>query len=675
MCSIEVDPTGRYLYVTNSQGFLAYLQKTAAPAGHSTWPPEKRLVLDVNILLIRLRKGLRAISRKLEWRTSGKWFFLSTLIGIVTGIGAIAFQLSCQFISHYAMGMGAGFYPGEPAGEYSPFPHGTAVISPWRFLIVISIGGLISGLIVYFFAPEAAGHGTDAAIDAFHNKRGVVKWRTPIIKTITSAITIGTGGSGGREGPIAQIGSGFGSFLGHVLKLPPRDCRIMLAAGMAAGVGSIFRAPLAGALFAAEIMYRDADLESDVIVPAAMSSIIGYSVYSLLLPEELRFTPLFGQKLDFAISSPFELIPYFLLAIAMAFFGYLYIKIFYGVHDYFHKKMSWLHRGLRPCLGAFITGLIGIGLYYWWDKDPLLLSVFSTGYATLQASFHPETTPGVSLLLTVAFFKILTTAFTIGSGGSGGVFGPSMVIGGCAGAATGLILQQVMPEGWVAHPETFSIVGMAGFFAGCAHAPISTIIMVSEMIGDYKLLVPTMWVSTLCFLVMRPWTLYRNQVKSPLESPAHKGDFIIDILEGIKVENVYQKDRKLTLIHESMTLEEIVHQIALSHQHYYPVVDDQGRMVGIFSSDDVRSYLYDETIWKLAVARDVMVGAGHVVSVTPEDNLNSVLKRFTSRNLDELPVLSMKEPGKLLGMLRRKETIAYYNRRLVELKQQADDES
>ncbi len=626
------------------------------------------------ILLIRERRSLIKFVNKLDWKLSGKWFFLSSLIGVVAGLGAALFQVSSQAIAHYTISNYAGYHPAEPAGEYSPFEHGTTVFNEWIFLGLITGGGLVSGLLVYYFAPEAAGHGTDAAIDAYHNKKGMVKWRTPIVKTITSANTIGTGGSGGREGPIAQIGSGFGSCLAQWLHLPSRDRRIMLAAGMAAGIGAIFRAPLAGALFAAEIMYRDADLESEVIVPAAMSSIIGYSVYCLTLPEHYRFTPLFGHELQFGIATPIELIPYTILAFVLSVFAFLYIKIFYGVHDYF-DKITWLHRGLRPMLGAFLAGVIGICLYYAWDKNPYLLAVFSTGYGTLQASFHEHSNPGVLVLLTVAFFKILTTSFTIGSGGSGGVFGPSMVIGGCVGAATGTYLDKLFPVDWIRTPGSFAIVGMAGFFAGCAHAPISTIIMVSEMTGDYKLLLPTMWVSTLCFLFMRPWSLYRKQLPSPLESPAHKGDFIIDILEGIKVEEVYNKERKLTLIHESMSLEDIVHEIALSHQHYYPVVDDNGIMVGIFSSDDVRSYLYDETIWKLAVARDVMIVANHIVSVTPEDNLNSVLRRFTARNLDELPVLSRQEPGKLLGMLRRKETIAFYNRRLLELKQQVADEA
>lgn len=208
---------------------------------------------------------------------------------------------------------------------------------------------------------------------------------------------------------------------------------------------------------------------------------------------------------------------------------------------------------------------------------------------------------------------------------------------------------------------------MAGFFAGCAHAPISTIIMVSEMTGSYQLLLPTMWVSTLCFLLCQKVSLYRKQVGSRLESPAHQGDFLIDVLEGITVGDVYRTGRHFELVPESMKLEEILQMLSRTHQHYFPVVNEAGRMVGIFSDDDVRRFIYDETIWQLADASDIMVS--QYLWVKPEDDLNSALLKFTRLNIDELPVVDSNESGKLLGMLRRKETIAAYNRRILERKQ------
>ncbi len=600
-----------------------------------------------------------------EFRATGKWFVLASIVGVIAGLGAIGFQVLGQVISHGTLSKFAGFTQSEAAGEHALFEHTAGVFSPWMLLLILTLGGLVSGWLVYTFAPEAEGHGTDAVIDAFHNGRGNIRARIPFIKLIASSITIGTGGSAGREGPIAQVGAGFGSYLATRLNLSSRDRRILVAAGMGAGVGAIFRAPLAGALFAGEILYKDADIESDVIVPSAISSIVGYTTFSLFLPKEKWFMPLFGDSLKHAVSSPFELLPMSLLAIVLVLVGILYIKTFYGTHHLFSKLPVKPH--FRPAIGAFLAGVVGIALYYAFDEDQDVLAVLSTGYGSLQQAFSSTDTMSISVLLAIVFFKIVTTSLTIGSGGSGGVFGPSMVIGGCLGAAVGQVLYKY---GWTQYPQVYAIVGMAGFFAGCAHAPFSTIIMVSEMTGDYQLLLPTMWVSTLCFLVCRRWTLYVKQVPTRLESKAHRGDFIVDILEGIHVADVYRKNQKLVFVPESMTLDEIVHVLAKTHQHYFPVVNEEQKMVGIFSSDDVRSYLYDETIWKLAVARDVMVTK--IVSVVPEDDLNTALRRFTALNLDELPVLDPNDSGKLLGMLRRKETIAAYNRCLLEHKQEAE---
>jgi CIC family chloride channel protein len=277
----------------------------------------------------------------------------------------------------------------------------------------------------------------------------------------------------------------------------------------------------------------------------------------------------------------------------------------------------------------------------------------------------------IGILASVAAVKILTTSLSIGSGGSGGVFGPSMVIGGCAGAAFGQAAHQLFPN-LVPYPEAYAVVGMAGFFSGVARAPISTIIMIRELTGDFGLVVPTMLVATLTFILSGHWKLYRKQVPTRMESPAHRGDFLVDVLEGLRVEDVYRKGRQIMTIHEGTTLDEIVHRLAETTQHYFPVVDTDGEMVGIFSDDDVRSYLYDETLWRLANARDVMTT--EIVKVSPDDDLNTALQRFTALNLDELPVIDDKEPGRLLGFLRRKETIAAYNRRILEHRRVAEQE-
>ncbi|REJ92886.1 MAG: CBS domain-containing protein [Planctomycetota bacterium] len=597
----------------------------------------------------------------MEFQTTGKWFLLSGLIGVVAGLGAIAFQWIGQAIEYVALARIAGYEADEVLGERTLFASVETELIPWMIVVVMAVGGLLSGLLVYLLAPEAEGHGTDAAIDAFHNRRGEIRARIPLVKMIASAITLGTGGSAGREGPIAQIGAGFGSLLGGWLKLSARDRRILLAAGMGAGVGAIFRAPLAGALFAGEILYRDAELEADVIVPAAVSSTIGYAVFGLWLPSHLRFAPLFGRDVKFEVASAWELLPYAALALLLVVASIAYVRTFYGVQSLFRRLPIIPH--LQPMIGAALAGLVGLGIYYALGEDKDALAVLGSGYGLLQKVFGEAGTLSVGLLLAVALLKIFTTSLTISSGGSGGVFGPSIVIGGCLGAAVGQIFHQWWPE-VVTQPQAFAIVGMAGFFAGCARAPFSTILMVAEMTGDYKLLLPTMWVATLCFLLARGWTIYEKQVPTRLDSPAHRGDFIVDVLEGMHVEDVYQKNRRLKMIPEATTLDTIVHQLADTQQRYFPVVDEEQRMVGIFSVEDVRSYLYDDAIWQVANARDVMTSP--VITLVPRDDLNTALRRFTALNVDELPVVDPAEPGQLLGVLRRKETIAAYNRRRLE---------
>ncbi len=369
-------------------------------------------------------------------------------------------------------------------------------------------GGGVSGWIVYTFAPEAEGHGTDAAIDAYHNQGGLIRGRIPFVKTIASTITLTTGGSGGREGPIAQIGAGFGSFLADKLKLSQRERRIMMAAEIGAGVGSIFRAPLAGALFAAEVLYRDPDFESEVLIPAGISSVVAYCIFCLVFGWGALF-----DSPAFNFQNPLELGPYIVLSGILVLTAIFYIKIFYGVIRLF-KKMQ-IPNFLKPALGGLITGVIGFFL-------PCTLA-FGYGYA--QKAILNEL--AVSTLILLAFGKILTTAFSIGSGGSGGVFGPSIVIGGAMGGAVGKLFNFFLPS-IVTHPGSFVIVGMAGFFAAVSNTPISTIIFISEITNSYHLLLPSLLVCSLCYLLSRKWTIFKNQVKSRIDSPAHAGEFMMD---------------------------------------------------------------------------------------------------------------------------------------------------
>lgn len=605
------------------------------------------------------------LSDALDLRTSGKWIGLSVMIGVLAGLAATAFNQLTMLVVRIGLLPMAGFVPSDAVGEPHILIDDGMLFHPWWLVGVMTIGGLISGLLVRFVSGEIEGAGLDAAIFAFHRRKGEIDGKIAPLKLIASAITLGTGGSAGREGPISQIGAALGSWLSTRMKLSGRDRRILLAAGMAAGVGAVFRAPLAGALFAAEILYSRSDFEADAVIPAASSSIIAYSIYCLTLPEDIRYSPLFGHELADLLepAAVTELLPYTFLAILLAAVGVLYVKAFSSIRKLFRYIPG--PRWIRPGVGAFLAGVIGVGLWEWFQHDPQTLGVLGTGYGTLQDAVTHAPGLGVKLLFAVAFVKVLTTSLTVASGGSGGVFGPSMVVGGCFSAAVGLILNQWIPE-WVPSPEAFCVVGMAGFFAGAARAPFSTIIMVSELTGGYDLLLPTMWVSTLCFTLSGRFGLYPSQVPTRVESPAHRGDFLVDVLEGLRVEEVYDRQRTVLKVTESTPMEQIVKLLSQTSQHYFPVVDDAGKLIGIFTDDDVRGYLYDSTLWTLANARDVM--SNRVTVVTPEDDLNTAIQAFTLTAIDELPVVSAEDRGEMLGTIRQKDAVAAYNDRVREIK-------
>lgn len=639
-----------------------------------------------------------------------RWFLLSGLVGAIAGLGAVAFFLLSHALAELCMGFLVGYEPLSPANE-PHVPLGLHVdhgLIPWLLLVVPTVGGLLSGWIVFQFAPEAEGHGTDSVIEAYHRNRGRIRIRVPLVKMIASSITLGTGGSAGREGPIAQIGAGFGSWLGEVLKLSVKERRILLAAGMGAGVGAIFKAPLAGALFATEVLYRDTDMEGEVLLPAALSSILAFAIYASF--PFVGYKPLFGLPglessdatfaMDWQFDNAYELIPYFVLAIVVSAGAWLWVRSFYGIAGLFQRLP--IPRMLKPGLGGLITGAIGLGLYLsvgaWLGDDGLqehLLAVIGFGYSILQGGLSTqEFAPAwIVVFLLVAAGKVVTTSCSIGSGGSGGVFGPSMVIGGSLGGAVGVLAQMVatnlgVPE-LVPNPAAFIIVGMAGFFSGAARTPVSTVVMVSEMTGSYGLLAPSMFVCTLSAILVRGPSLYRNQPSKRTDSPAHRGDFIVDLLENTTVRDAYRRNpRPAQTIPESMTLNRLIPLITGTNQPYFPVVDAEGRITGIFSLNDIREVLYDrETLGDLVAAKDFATSM--VVVLREGESLNEALAKFTVRNIDELPVLEdapgeastadkpaeTSPQGRFIGMLSRREVLAMYTEKLAAWKEDVAHET
>jgi CIC family chloride channel protein len=428
--------------------------------------------------------------------------------------------------------------------------------------LVTALGGLISGLIVFTFAPEAEGHGTDAAIDAIHHKGARVRARIPPIKLIASSITIGAGGSGGREGPAAQISSGFGSLLAGWLRLGPQDRRIAVSAGMGAGIGAIFRAPLGGALMAAEILYIH-DLEVEALIPALIAGIVGYTVYGAFY----GFQPIFGAQPTLALGAPIQLAYYALLGVACGAVGLLYARCFYGVTDLFHHLR--LPRWFKPAIGGLLVGLLGL-----WLPGALHM-----GYGWVQIGMGRELL-GLPLwvVLLLPFAKILATSLSIGSGGSGGIFGPGMVIGGMLGASFWRLGEAAGVPGLPTEPAPFVIVGMMALFGGIAHAPLAVMLMVAEMTGNLSLLAPAMIAVGVATALVGDHTIYRSQLPTRASSPAHRLRFSFPLLSALLV-----RDAMLPLEGDAPTMRLSAH---LSLDQALEVLTEAGAVRGAVVDGD-----------------------------------------------------------------------------------------
>jgi CIC family chloride channel protein len=587
---------------------------------------------------------------------------LSLVVGVLSGIGAIVFFSACQLVFHYSLGALAGYHPNHPGGEPPLLAEAAGALRPWLLLLIPTAGGLLSGFIVYTLAPEAEGHGTDAAIAAYHYRHGLIRPRVPLVKIVASALTLGTGGSGGREGPIAQIGAGFGSFLGGLLRLRPAERRVLMAAGMGAGVAAIFRAPLAGALFAAEVLYCSPDFESEVIMPAALASISAYCTFGLAFGWEPLFTLPAEVLGALTFSNPLRLVSYLLLALLMVILAMLYTRTFYGLTHLFRRLPLRPH--LKPAIGAFLSGALGVALYYLLGRKQEVLAVLSFGYGALQDAMTAPAADQASLgfalvLLAVALGKILTTGLTIGSGGSGGVFGPSMVIGGCGGGALGILLHRLWPA-LVPQPAGFVIVGMAGFFAAAAKTPFSTLVIVSEMTGGYSLLLPTLWVCAVAFLLSDEQSIYSSQVLSRARSPAHQGDYVREVLAGLRVSLFLPPARETPSLRPGDALPEIIAQFGRADYQALPVCEADGGLLGVVRLEEVHLAAHALHLRPLVVAADLM--RTDVPPLKAGDPLDRAMELFVENDLLALPVVDDSPRQRVLGVVRRADISGTYLR-------------
>lgn len=609
-------------------------------------------------LRIQYLRTVRLFDRHFDWRLTGKWMLYSAVVGVLGALGALVFSTLVTYVSDLVLVDLAGYRMPMPGGEGG----GEFVLSEairasrrWLLFLIPTAGGLLSGWVVFRYAPEAEGHGTDAVIKAYHQAQGIIRPRVAIVKTLASSITIGTGGSAGQEGPIAQVGAAIGSSVANLLKMDERDRRMLLIAGVAAGVGSIFRSPLGGAFFAVEVLYRE-DIESEGIMPAVIAAITGYSIYSTIEGSATVFvTP------RFEFINPIELLPLILLAVVCALAGILFTNVFYGTRSNVFGRMT-VPPHVKPAIGGFVVGAIAF----------FFPAVLGSSYGWLQQAIYGNLP--LLLMLGLAVAKIISTSMTIGSGGSGGVFAPSLVIGGMLGGAFGQGLHLVVPD-LVAQPGAYVMIGMATFFTAVANVPITATIMISEMTGSYTLLVPLIFSGVIAHLFARRWSLYTQQVRNFSESPAHKLELTPELVSDLTVASIVRYPVYYHSLSPTNTLDEIVSVFTRTQEVVLPVVDPASeagggtpRYVGLVILDAIQPLLReeDEMTSRLIIAQDVSVP---FVSVSLDDTVDRVLETFDRVQYPELPVVD--RDGLVVAFLRSGQVLAEYRRAYLRKKRES----
>lgn len=607
--------------------------------------------------LTALRRLVEAARAPIEFQILGRVLLHSALVGAAAGLLGSLFYAGVEAVQRVFLEGWSGYVPLRAGGErllsemtrLPPF-------RPWLLLLIPAAGALIGGSISWWVAPETRGGGSDAIIRAFHQGKGIVRKRVAFVKALVSALTLGSGGSGGREGPTMQMGGAIGSLVGQVLRVTDRERRILLVAGTAGGMAAVFRTPLGAALLAVEVLHRD-DFEADALVPSVLASVVAYSVFIAFFGEQTLFTH--------APSYPFvpqHLPLYALLAVGISIVASIFLSTLRSV-QHITKKVrlpEWCKPGLGGlALGIFATPIIVI-------IGPRLgqpgqgLGILGGGYGAAQlaisgADWFPLGWRGVELLGLLGAVKIVATCLTVGSGGSAGDFGPSLVIGGIFGGAFGRAAQVFLHDPRI-DPGAFALVGMGTFYGGLAHVPIASLVMTCELAGSYDLLVPLMLAEGIAFVALRHRSLYEAQVPTKRDSPAHREELIRDVLTGVPVTDVLVRDRPFATFSTRSPAREVIQKAAATAwQDVFPVLDPEGKLVGIVLSDVLRTMAANPDLGEFAIAHDLMVPP---VTVKDTDDLQSALQTILEHGLREIPVVG--EDGRIIGFLDEAEITRVY---------------
>ncbi len=551
--------------------------------------------------------------------------FLAALIGIFAGLGAYVLNLLVNGVHSVLFEKAYGLAK-------------TGWLSYVLLALFPAIGGLVVGLIIHFFSRESSGHGVPSVIESIANRSGFIRSRVTVVTSITAGTTIGSGGSAGKEGPIVQIGAAIGSTIGQLFHVSSERLKVLVGAGAGAGLAAVFNAPVTGVLFALEVIL--ADFSINAFTPIIFATVISTTISHYLIGS----SPVLKVPIYY-LESAYEYPLYLLMGIVGAFVAVFFTKLLYATEDYFNKYKK-LPPYLKPAIGGLIMG--GIAL------------AFPEVYGFDDSAIHTALLARVGIigLFLLTFSKIIATSFTLGSGGSGGLFTPSLFIGAAFGALFGSIANALFP-GITASPGAYALVGMGIMIAGTTHATLSALMLIFEVTSNYQVILPLMLgtiIATITARLIMRENIYTMKI-------ALSGEYVfkgrnLTLLQSIPIRQHIQK--KYEKVYEHTPFTRVLTLMRQSDHASFPVLDKNDRFMGVISLRDIRPYIFEEHLYPLLIVKDIV--QEDFISVQPDQSLADVLRTFDLTDAEMLPVTDRKDSKTLVGIIYRDNLMRWYRK-------------
>ncbi len=565
--------------------------------------------------------------RRLEISDQTFMIAIAVVVGVVVGLGSLAFDFALEFSSHLFWHL---------------IPEWFGEGCHWCIVFIPAVGGLLLAPFIKAFPKEAMTDGVPATMEAVALKNGFMRWSNALLRIVMSALTLGSGGSAGSEGPIIQIGAALASGVGQVIRVSGNRLRVITACGAGAGLASIFNAPIAGVLFSLEVVLGEFNVHT--FSPIVISSVIATAFSRAFIHHE----PLL-QLPPFSVSSPWEISLYALLGIIAGLVSITFTQTMHGVEHIFKHQVR-LPAYFKPALGGLAVGFMG--MFY--------PQIFGYSYVPISRAIDGQII--LSTLVILVLLKIVATAFTLGSGGSGGVLCPSLFLGATLGSACGALFHQWLPDIAVSQ-GAYGVVGMGAMLGAVVQAPMTAIIMVFEMTNEYQVILPMM---TSCILAA---LVHKAALKGSIYSLslARKGIDIeagreMGILSSLRVRDIMEPSN--AIVSFAASYQEVFEALLQNKGNYLYIVDENDDLEGVISFSDMKEFVFEEDLRDLVVARDV---ANHdLVYVKPDESLASSINKFSFIDMEQLPVVEVRNGSrKLCGIITRSRLMKAYHQEMA----------